>query len=178
MIYDVGVIGGGPGGYYAAEIAAQQGLQVILFEQEYLGGVCLNEGCIPSKAILKSAKLVDSIRHAGDYGVDATLNAINQGKILERKNRVVKQLVSGVEFQMKSHHVTVVPVSARITARNREGFVIEAAGERYQSKRAILAVGSVPVIPPIPGMNEGMGSGFCLTSREHSTWKAYRSAWW
>ena len=95
-----------------------------------------------------------------------TFNGINQGKILERKDRIVRQLVSGVEFQMKSHHVTVVPVTARITARTREGFVIEAAGERYQSRTAILAVGSVPVIPPIPGMKEGLSSGFCLTSRE------------
>ena len=90
MKYDVAIIGGGPAGYTAAERAAKGGLSTILFEKNALGGVCLNEGCVPTKTLLYSAKTYDNIRHASKYAVKAENPSFDLGKIIARKNKVVK----------------------------------------------------------------------------------------
>ena len=134
MQYDLIVIGGGPGGYLAAERAAQKGLKTLLFEKRALGGVCLNEGCIPSKALLNSAKTYEHALHAADYGVTVTGVSIDQSKVVARKNKVVRTLVAGVKAKMRAHGVTVVMEEAVITGKTADGFTVSAAGTEYTGK--------------------------------------------
>ena len=100
--YDLIVIGGGPGGYLAAERGAHAGLKTLLFEKRSLGGVCLNEGCIPSKALLNSAKTYEHAKHAAAYGVSCADVKIDQTAVIARKTKVVRTLVSGVKAKMKA----------------------------------------------------------------------------
>ena len=164
-IFDLIVIGGGPGGYLAAERAAHAGLKTLLFEKRSLGGVCLNEGCIPSKALLNSAKTYVHALHAQDYGVSCQNVQIDQGKVVARKAKVVRTLVSGVKAKMKAAGVTVVMEEAQIQGKNGDGFTVAAKGQTYTAKNLIIATGSSNVIPPLPGVQENMGS-FVLTNRE------------
>ena len=163
--FDLIVIGGGPGGYLAAERAAHAGLKTALFEKRSLGGVCLNEGCIPSKALLNSAKTYVHALHAGDYGVNCDNVQIDQSKVVARKAKVVRTLVSGVKAKMKSAGVTVVMEEAIITGKSGDSFTVSAKGQPYEAKHLIIATGSSNVIPPLPGVQENLGS-FVLTNRE------------
>lgn len=163
--FDLIVIGGGPGGYLAAERAAHAGLKTLLFEKNSLGGVCLNEGCIPSKALLNSAKTYEHALHAADYGVTCADVKINQEAVIARKARVVRTLVSGVRAKMKGAGVTVVMEEALIQGKDPDGFAVTAAGNTYHGKHLIIATGSSNVIPPLPGIKENLGS-FVLTNRE------------
>lgn len=164
-IFDLIVIGGGPGGYLAAERAAHAGLKTLLFEKRSLGGVCLNEGCIPSKALLNSAKTYDHARHAADYGVTCSDVKIDQAAVVARKAKVVRTLVNGVKAKMKMHGVTVVMEEAVITGKTGEGFTLSAGGNTYTGKKLIIATGSSPAVPPIPGVKENLGD-FVMTNRE------------
>jgi len=163
MTYDLIIIGGGPGGYMAAERAGHAGLKVLLIEKRALGGVCLNEGCIPSKALLHSAKLLDYSLHGKEYGIITNHSAeLDHKFVIERKNKVVETLVNGVKALMKANKVTVV---------NDEAFIVDASSvkvgdEIYNGSRLMIATGSVPVIPPIEGVTEGIKKDFVLTSRE------------
>ena len=107
MKYDVAIIGGGPAGYTAAEKAAAGGLSTVLFEKNALGGVCLNEGCVPTKTLLYSAKVFDTIKHAPKYAVSAENPAFDFPKIIARKNKVVKKLTAGIRMKMKENGVEV-----------------------------------------------------------------------
>ena len=112
-IFDLIVIGGGPGGYLAAERAGHAGLKTMVIEKRAFGGVCLNEGCVPSKTFLNSAKVFDYANHAKAYGVTVEGNtSIDQKAVVERKNGVVKMLVSGVEGQLKRNKVTMKKAEA------------------------------------------------------------------
>ena len=164
-IFDVIVIGGGPGGYLAAERAAHAGLKTLLFEKNSLGGICLNEGCIPSKALLNSAKTYQHALHAAQYGVTCQGVSIDQQAVIQRKRKVVKTLVSGVRAKMKGAGVTVVMEQALISGKNADGYHVTAGGKEYTGKRLIIATGSSPAVPPIPGMQENLG-GFVMTNRE------------
>ncbi|MCR5484805.1 MAG: dihydrolipoyl dehydrogenase [Clostridiales bacterium] len=164
--YDLIILGGGPAGYFAAERAAHGGLKTLLFEKRALGGVCLNEGCIPSKALLNSAKILDYAKHASSYGVNVEGYSIDQSAVIARKNKVVKALVSGVGMQMKKEKVTVINKTAVITGKTADGFSVTDGENTYAADKLLIATGSVPVIPPIPGLREGVESGFCLTNRE------------
>ena len=165
-MFDVIVIGGGPGGYLAAERSAQAGMKTLLLEKRALGGVCLNEGCIPTKTLLYSAKIYDYAKHGADYGVTFGSAAIDHAFVVERKNKVVKQLVSGVGAKMKKCGVEVVKASATIKERNAEGFVVVAEGKEYVGKQLLIATGSSPALPPIDGLHDSIKSGFALTNRE------------
>ena len=127
-MFDLSVIGGGPAGYLAAERAGHAGLKVVLFEKNSLGGVCLNEGCIPSKALLNSAKLYEHALHSEKYGVTVEGAKIDQKKVVERRGKVVKTLVSGVGAKMKGAGVTVVKENAVIKGRVDGGFAVTAGG--------------------------------------------------
>lgn len=164
-MFDVIVIGGGPGGYLAAERAAHGGLKTLLIEKRALGGVCLNEGCIPSKALLNSAKTYEHALHAADYGVSCSGVTIDQKAVIARKARVVRTLVSGVRAKMKAAGVTVVMAEGTVTGKTAEGFEVAAGNEKYVGKHLIVATGSSNVIPPLPGLKENLG-GFVLTNRE------------
>lgn len=164
-IYDLIVIGGGPGGYLAAERAAHAGLRTALFEKNVLGGVCLNEGCIPSKALLNSAKTYEYALHANDYGVICSGVTIDQKAVIARKQKVVRTLVAGVKAKMRSHGVTVIMEAATIAGRDENGFTVMSASGKYIGKKLIIATGSSPAVPPIPGVKEYLGE-FVLTNRE------------
>ena len=165
MLYDVIVIGGGPGGYLAAERSAQGGLRTLLFEKNALGGVCLNEGCVPSKALLNSAKTYLHAKHADLYGVTASNVTIDQTKVIARKKKVVKTLVSGVTAKMRAHKVTVIKEEATIDGRCEKGIHVKCASGEYVCKNLIIATGSSAAVPPIPGVKENLGDFVC-TNRE------------
>ena len=155
MKYDVAIIGGGPAGYTAAERAAKGGLSTILFEKNALGGVCLNEGCVPTKTLLYSAKTYDNIRHAAKYAVKAENPSFDLGKIIARKNKVVKKLTAGIRMKMTEAGATVVNAEASIEGRVEDGtLTIVAADTRYEAANLLICTGSETVIPPIPGLSE------------------------
>ena len=164
--FDVLVIGGGPGGYLCAERAAQGGLSVCLFEAKHMGGTCLNEGCIPTKTLLNSAKLYRHAKDSAAFGVTSENVAFDHKKVLERKGKVVKSLVTGVEKAMKALNVTVVTAPAKIEGRADGGFQVSAGGENYTGARLVIASGAESVIPPVTGIQEALSSGFAVTSRE------------
>ena len=164
-MYDLAVIGGGPGGYVAAERAGTAGLSVILFEKKELGGVCLNEGCIPTKTLLYSAKVYDYTRHADKYGVNVDGSSIDFGAIFKRKQKVVKKLVGGVRVQMKNAAVEVVKEAAVIKGKSADVFDIAAGESTYTARNILICTGSEAAVPPIPGLREGLG-GTVVTNRE------------
>jgi len=165
-MYDLIIIGGGPAGYNAAERAAHGGLKTLLAEKRALGGVCLNEGCIPTKTLLYSAKIYDYAKHGEEYGVSFLGAKLDQPYVIERKNKVVKSLVSGVAAKLKKAKVEVVEGTATIKSRDANGFNVEIGGEVYSGKYLLICAGSEPLILPIPGLSEGLASGFCVTNRE------------
>ncbi len=165
--YEVLVIGGGPGGYLAAERAGNAGFKTMVIEKEHFGGVCLNEGCVPSKTFLYSAKVLDYAKHSADYGVDVKVgNGVDQAFVVERKNGVVKTLVSGVKSQLKKAKVTMVEAEAKIVGKGEGGYIVEAKGEQYLAERLVIATGSMPVVPPITGLRENLAAGYVMTNKE------------
>ena len=165
-MYDLIVIGGGPAGYNAAERAAHGGLKVLLAEKKALGGVCLNEGCIPTKTLLHSAKIYDCAKHSEQYGVSFGGAKIDHGFVVDRKDKVVKTLVSGVAAKLKKAGVEAVTGAAVIQNKDFSGFNVDVAGKVYSGKHLLICAGSEALILPIPGLKEGLESGRCLTSRE------------
>lgn len=164
--FDLIILGGGPAGYNAAERAAHGGLKTLVCEERALGGVCLNEGCIPTKTLLYSAKIYDYTKHSDKYGVTVTGSEIDHAKVIDRKDKVVKTLVSGVAAKMKSANVTVVNGSAKILGKCESGFSVECANTVYEAARLLICTGSEAVIPPIPGLREAYEGGFAVTNRE------------
>ena len=142
------IIGGGPAGYTAAEAAGKAGLDVVLFEKQSLGGVCLNEGCIPTKTLLYSAKVYDSARHAGKYAVAAEGVSFDLPKIIARKQKVVRKLVLGVKAKLAAAGVTVVAGTAEVLDRNH----VRCGDDVYECAHLLLCTGSETVVPPIPGV--------------------------
>ena len=165
-MYDLIVLGGGPAGYNAAERAGHAGLKTLVIEERALGGVCLNEGCIPTKTLLYSAKIYDYAKHSKDYGVTFGSAEIDHAFVVNRKNGVVKQLVAGVGAKLKKSGVEVVKASAVIKERTAEGFVVTADGKEYVGKQLLIATGSSPALPPIDGLADSLKEGFALTNRE------------
>ena len=164
--YDLIVLGGGPAGYNAAERAAEGGMRVLLFEERSLGGVCLNEGCIPTKTLLYSAKVLDYAHHGAPYGVTVEGASLDHAKVIQRKNKVVKTLVSGVFSQLKRAKVTVVTATAVLDGKTAEGFRVLSGGETYLAANVLVCTGSEAVVPPIPGLREAVASGLAMTNRE------------
>lgn len=165
-MYDLIILGGGPAGYNAAERAAHAGMKTLLFEGRALGGVCLNEGCIPTKTLLHSAKIYDYAKHSEEYGVKFSGAAINHEAVVSRKDRVVNMLVSGVASRLKKAGVDVVAEYATIVGRSKEGFTLKAGEEEYTGKKLLICTGSTAFVPPIQGLRDAMATGFAMTNRE------------
>ena len=154
MNFDIAIIGGGPAGYTAAERAGANGLKAVLFEKEAIGGVCLNEGCIPTKTLLYSAKILDSVKAASKYGVSAESPSFDLSKIMSRKDKTVKMLTGGVKMTVNSYGVTIVEKEAFIEGEKDGQIHISCGGETYFVKYLLVCTGSDTVIPPIPGLSE------------------------
>ena len=141
MIYDLIVIGGGPAGYLGAERAGHAGLKTLLIEKNRLGGVCLNEGCIPTKTLLYSAKVHDGIKNAGKYGVSADNIVLSHKEVVSRKNKVVKKLVAGVSAQLAANKVEVFVAEAQILGKNSEGYQIQGGDQIFTAHNVLIASG-------------------------------------
>lgn len=166
MHWDLIVLGGGPAGYVGAAHAAKCGLNTLLIEENALGGVCLNEGCIPSKTLLHAAKLADGANHGAKYGVIGQA-AIDHAAVLKRKDKVVRTLAAGIRQQMKTAGVAVLNAHGQLSGRDAQGHVrILAGAEEHTARYLLLATGSSAALPPIPGLDEALANGFAITSRE------------
>ena len=144
---DLIIIGGGPGGYETALLAAQRGLAVTLIERGNLGGTCLNEGCIPTKTLCRSAALVCDMKKAAELGVAVGDWSVVFPTIMARKNAVVEQLRTGVEALMRHPKISLVTGDARFV----DALTVEVAGERYAARDVIIATGSTAATLPIEG---------------------------
>jgi len=158
MTYDVIIIGSGPGGYVAAERAGSRGKSVLLVEQSQLGGVCLNEGCIPTKTLLHAAKLHAHCRNGARFGVTCENVHFDLPAAMRWKAEVIEKLRNGVGFLMKKNRVTVVQGKATVTSAK----TVSVNGTTYEGHALILATGSSSAVPPIPGVQ----SPHVMTSRE------------
>lgn len=163
-MFDLIIIGGGPAGYVAAERAGHKGLSVVLFEKKSMGGVCLNEGCIPTKTMLYSAKTYENALHGDKYGVFGDNIQFDYGKIVARKNKIVRKLVAGVESKMKQNNITIIRGEAMIQERSQNGIEVKCDNESYLGTNLLICTGSEAFIPPIPGLSEA--GDIILTNRE------------
>lgn len=154
MNYFLAIIGGGPAGYTAAEKAAQAGKDVVLFEQNALGGTCLNVGCIPTKTLLYSAKQYYNAQNAAKYGVKVENVTFDYTKIAQRKTKVVRKLVAGIKQRLNNEHCTVVNGAASVVSRTDEKVVIACGEETYEAENLLICTGSNNFVPPIPGLKD------------------------
>jgi dihydrolipoamide dehydrogenase len=148
-MYDLIVIGAGPGGYEAAAHAGRMGKKVALVEKQYIGGTCLNVGCIPTKTYLKSSKLFADCKNGASIGVRVESAHFDLGALRERKNKVVGTLVRGVEGLLKRSGVEVIQGQGRLESRT----LVRVGDESYPAKNILIATGSRPAVPPIPGLD-------------------------
>ncbi|EGO62062.1 dihydrolipoyl dehydrogenase [Acetonema longum] len=151
-MYDIAVIGGGPGGYVAAIRAAQLGAKVLLVEKEKLGGVCLNRGCIPTKTLLNSAERWHELQQCGSFGLQAGQIGFDFTAVMRRKDQVVEQLQSGIVQLVAGNGITVCQGTASLQGKEQLAVRTAAGTEIYQVRRIILATGSDSVTPPLPGI--------------------------
>ena len=154
MRYFLAIIGGGPAGYTAAEKASKAGKDVILFEQNALGGTCLNVGCIPTKSLLYGAKQYFNATHAQKYGVAAENVTFDFAAMQKRKTIVVRKLVAGIKARLNNDHCTVINGFAKILDSIRQVWRIECNGQLYEAQYIMICTGSTNFVPPIPGIKD------------------------
>lgn len=152
MDFDVVIIGSGPGGYVAAIRAAQLGNKVGIIERAELGGICLNWGCIPTKALLRSAEIYSLIKHSDNYGIPVEKYSVDFDKVIKRSRNVAGRLSKGVAFLMKKNKIEVIPGSARLVGKNEIAVQLNdnKGSKKISSKFIVLATGARP--KEIPGM--------------------------
>ncbi|NMA96379.1 MAG: dihydrolipoyl dehydrogenase [Clostridiales bacterium] len=146
--------------------AAESGLKTLMIEKRALGGVCLNEGCIPSKTILNSAKIYDYARFSKPYGVTTKEAYLDHKAVVRRKKKVVRTLVAGIRTQLRQAGAKTIDGKAFIEGKSENGFIVSVENDQYTGKHLLIATGSEASIPPIDGVNEGLEKGNILTSRE------------
>ncbi len=154
MRYFLAIIGGGPAGYTAAEKASKAGKDVVLFEQNALGGTCLNVGCIPTKSLLYGAKQYFNATHAQKYGVTAENVAFDFGAMQKRKTIVVRKLVAGIKQRLNNEHCTVVNGKAVVISHQPSVVSLQCNGETYEAENLMICTGSTNFVPPIPGIKD------------------------
>ena len=152
MRYFLAIIGGGPAGYTAAEKASKAGKDVVLFEQNTVGGTCLNVGCIPTKSLLYGAKQYYNATHAAKYGVTANEVSFDFAAMQKRKTIVVRKLVAGIKQRLNNEHCTLVNGFAKVESRTDELVTISCNGETYEAENLMICTGSTNFVPPIPGI--------------------------
>ena len=152
--YFIAILGGGPAGYTAAEKASKAGKDVVLFEQNAVGGTCLNVGCIPTKSLLYGAKQYYNATHAQKYGVTAENVAFDFAAMQKRKTIVVRKLVAGIKQRLNNEHCTLVSGAANVLNRTDELVTIECNGETYEAENLLICTGSTNFVPPIPGVKD------------------------
>ena len=167
-MFDLAIIGGGPAGYTAAERVAHNGLNVVIFEKKAFGGVCLNEGCIPTKTLLYSAKLYHNAKNGSKYGIGTENTTFDYEKIVSRKNKIVRKLNAGIRAKMTNCGATMVVGEAEIKQHTDEKVVILANEQEFEAKNLLLCCGSEVAIPPIKGLQ----TTEYITSREALELKA------
>ncbi|MEI6856709.1 dihydrolipoyl dehydrogenase [Psychrilyobacter sp.] len=162
-MYDLIVLGGGPGGYVASIKASQLGMKVAIIEQNKYGGVCLNVGCIPTKTMLKSSRLFSDMLEAKKFGIDidGSFN-INWKNVLKRKDRIVNKLVTGVGFLLKKNKIDMFNGLGKVIDKN----TVEVNGEKLACKNLLICTGSNARIPEIEGAKEALEKGYLMTSTE------------
>jgi dihydrolipoamide dehydrogenase len=148
-MYDLIVIGAGPGGYEAAALAGRMGRKTALIEKEYLGGACLNVGCIPTKIFLRSSRLFAECKNGATYGVETPWVKLNLSAVVQRKNRIVASLTRGVESLLKRSGVELIRGHARLSSRQS----VQVGADTYETRNILIATGSRSSIPPIPGID-------------------------
>lgn len=156
-VFDVAVVGGGPGGYVAAIRAAQEGLSVVLIEKAELGGTCLNWGCIPTKALHHTAEVWREVHEASTFGVNVSGASLDFTQVMKRKDEVVQTEVRGIGTLMQGNKITVVRgTGSLLTAAPPHRVRVEdvdGGTHEVQAQNVIIATGSVPIVPPIPGLD-------------------------
>ena len=154
MKYFLAIIGGGPAGYTAAEKASKAGKDVVLFEQNALGGTCLNVGCIPTKSLLYGAKQYYNATHAQKYGVTAENVAFDYAAMQKRKTIVVRKLVAGIKQRLQNEHCTLVSGAATVLSYQPSAISIQCGAETYEAENLMICTGSTNFVPPIPGIKD------------------------
>lgn len=168
MRYFLAIIGGGPAGYTAAEKASKAGKDVVLFEQNAVGGTCLNVGCIPTKSLLYGAKQYYNATHAQKYGVTANEVSFDFAAMQKRKTIVVRKLVAGIKQRLNNEHCTLVNGFARVLSpseseanglcsfseQSERSYCVECNGETYEAENLMICTGSTNFVPPIPGIKD------------------------
>ena len=148
------IIGGGPAGYTAAEKASKAGKDVVLFEQNAVGGTCLNVGCIPTKSLLYGAKQYYNATHATKYGVTAENVTFDFAAMQKRKTIVVRKLVAGIKQRLNNEHCTLVSGFAKVESRTDELVTISCNDQTFEAENLMICTGSTNFVPPIPGIKD------------------------
>ena len=152
--YFIAILGGGPAGYTAAEKASKAGKDVVLFEQNAVGGTCLNVGCIPTKSLLYGAKQYYNATHAQKYGVTAENVTFDFAAMQKRKTIVVRKLVAGIKQRLNNEHCTLVSGAAQVLSRTDEFVTIQCGEQTYEAENLLICTGSTNFVPPIPGIKD------------------------
>lgn len=167
MIYDVLVIGGGPAGCKAAELAGKAGMKVVLFEKEQLGGVCLNYGCIPTKSLLHGIKLYSQMKNdAPFFGVTASEIVVDHNALWKRAEQTKNRLRSALRYRLENSRVNIIVGEAQWKCKHSGIFEVSCCGQIFCGQHLILATGGQPHIPDIAGIRRGLQSGFVATPRD------------
>jgi dihydrolipoamide dehydrogenase len=161
-MHDLIVVGAGPAGYSAAEFAGKSGLSVVLAEKGRIGGVCLNEGCIPSKTILHSSNLFASAKSSEKFGVTVPDVRFDLATVMARKQKIIDAMANGIAFTLKKNNVATISGEATVRGKTSGGFAVAIGGADFEAKRLLICTGSESVVPPIPGIKQA----FVLTNKE------------
>ncbi|GAB2546077.1 dihydrolipoyl dehydrogenase [Gracilibacillus alcaliphilus] len=151
--YDIAIIGSGPGGYVSAIRASKSGKKVAIIEADFLGGTCLNRGCIPSKTLLRHAEVIENIKAAREWGIETGELTFSFAKMMERKNGVTQQLRNGIEFLMKKGKIDVLHGVGEVVSETIITVRSEQEEQTIEAEHIIIATGSTPVVPPIEGID-------------------------
>ncbi|MGH7889856.1 MAG: FAD-dependent oxidoreductase, partial [Thermodesulfobacteriota bacterium] len=146
--FNLTVIGSGPGGYIAAIRAAQLGMKVAVIERDKPGGVCLNWGCIPSKAILKCAEIYEKFKAADDYGINCSGLSFDYSKVIEKSRKASSTLTKGVEFLFKKNKITLFSGVGKLVSKNKVGVIENKDEIEIDTEKVLIGTGSVPRILP------------------------------